>query len=153
MKNIILIFSLVTSTFVVSSYAYADKGVSFGSMRKAEVNVRSGPGTQYPILWIFHRRDYPIEILEKYQSWYKVKDIEGEQGWVYKSLISNKNTSLVTSGEPIVMYKTSKNERAKYRLETGVVVSIDKCSTLQCKVAYRGEKGWVNRNRLTHIGK
>ncbi len=38
----------------------------FASLRSNEVNLRAGPGTQYPGEWVFLRRDLPVEIVAEY---------------------------------------------------------------------------------------
>ena len=36
----------------------------FVSLRAAEVNLRTGPGVQYPVDWIFQRESLPVEIIK-----------------------------------------------------------------------------------------
>ncbi|MEC8467343.1 MAG: SH3 domain-containing protein, partial [Pseudomonadota bacterium] len=77
-----LLYIAISLAFVVTSQpSFTDEmDVMYGSIRQNEANVRSGPGTQYPILWIYKKFGYPVEILRKYQSWYQIRDIEGETG-------------------------------------------------------------------------
>lgn len=146
---------ILTACFLLlSTQAHADEKklspeVIFGSMSQNLTNVRSGPGTQFPILWIYQRKGFPVEVLNSYQSWYQIRDVEGESGWVYKSLISKRRTSLVTEGEPIVMYKNPDATEPFIKFAPGVILSIDHCTPYLCKVVYGNNKGWVIKNRLT----
>ena len=66
------------------------------SLKSDEVNVRTGPGVQYPIEWVFTRRHMPVEVIEQYEYWRKIRDVEGTTGWVHNSMISGKRSALVT---------------------------------------------------------
>jgi len=60
----------------------------------AIANVRSGPGTQYDVLWQVEKY-YPFEVLKKENKWYYFKDFEGDRGWLHESLVK-KIKSVVT---------------------------------------------------------
>lgn len=148
MKTLLATLIMLTSLNVYAQEEQLEPEVVFGSMRKNEVNVRSGPGTQFPILWVYKRFGYPVEILNTYQSWYQIRDVEGESGWVYKSLISKRRTSLVTEGDPIVMYKNADATDPLIKFAPNVILAIDHCTPYLCKVVYKNSSGWVIKKRL-----
>ena len=151
MKKIIqylMLTSILLNPFSIQAQDLDEMDVMYGSIRKSEANVRSGPGTQYPILWIYKKFGYPVEIIRKYQSWYQVRDIEGEMGWVYKSLISKRRTTLVGEGKPLVMYKQPDATDPLIKFAPGVVLAVDHCTPHLCKVVYGNLSGWVVKNRL-----
>jgi len=49
-------------------------------------NIRSGPGSNYDILWKVEKY-YPVNVIEKKNSWYHFIDFEDDKGWVHKSLV------------------------------------------------------------------
>src|SRR4030095_12903685 len=53
----------------------------FASLRSDEVNVRTGPGTRYPVDWVFKRKGMPVEIVAEYENWRKIRDWKGARGW------------------------------------------------------------------------
>jgi SH3-like domain-containing protein len=119
------------------------------SLKRNEVNVRAGPGTRYPILWVFQRQGWPVQLLAKYDNWYKIRDIEGEEGWAYTGMISEVQTAVVSAGPPVVLYKDEDEEtRPIYRLGPGVVVELAGCGEQKCEASIRGSRGWVVKNRL-----
>lgn len=89
----------------------------FMSARQKEVNMRRGPGKQYPIDWTIQRISYPFEVLRAFQDWYQVKDAEGSTGWVKQKMLSQKRFVIVkeematlydhpaTSSKPIARIK------------------------------------------------
>ena len=42
--------------------------------------MRTGPGRNYPGIWLYKRRDLPIRVIQIYPNWRKVEDPDGEQG-------------------------------------------------------------------------
>ena len=54
----------------------------FASLRAGEINVRTGPGRRYPVEWVFVYRKMPIEIVAEFDTWRKVRDWQGIEGWV-----------------------------------------------------------------------
>src|SRR5690606_9676524 len=55
------------------------------SIRASEVNLRTGPGTSYPVDWVYHRRRLPVEVIGEFESWRKIRDWQGTVGWVHQS--------------------------------------------------------------------
>ena len=53
----------------------------FVSLRTDEVNLRTGPGMQYPIEWLYKRRGLPVEVEREFDVWRLVVDPDGVKGW------------------------------------------------------------------------
>ena len=122
------------------------------SLKRGEVNVRSGPGTQYPILWVYWRAGYPVELLARFDNYLKIRDLEGEEGWVHQAMVGKRETALVAARAPINLYKYADPEsRIKARLAPGVVVALkEPCATPYCEVEVvpNAEEGFVLREAL-----
>ena len=67
----------------------------FASLRSDEVNVRTGPGSRYPIDWVFKRKAMPVEIVAEYENWRKIRDWQGASGWVHQSLLTGKRSFII----------------------------------------------------------
>ncbi|PIZ29751.1 MAG: hypothetical protein COY40_06175 [Alphaproteobacteria bacterium CG_4_10_14_0_8_um_filter_53_9] len=150
-----LVFSGLCSALILgafSCWAQPQQGYPrYASLKRAEVNVRSGPGNQYPILWIYQRAGYPVQLLAKFDNYYKIKDVEGEEGWVYLGLVSLARTSFVLGDKPSLLLRrkdTSSDIVAK--LSPGVIVDLVDCDTKanMCKVETQGLKGWMETSSL-----
>ena len=98
-----LIVSLVTG-FTPTIVLPATTGPSglpiprFASLGSDRVNLRKGPGPQYPIVWVYKRRGMPMEIVAEYNLWRQVRDHDNTEGWVQKNLLSGRRTGMVTGG-------------------------------------------------------
>lgn len=142
---ILLVFSGADDTFAGSDRNF--KGFS-GSLKSHEVNVRAGPGTNFPILWVFKMRGYPIKTLARYEHWLNIRDAEGEEGWVHQSFVSTLETALIRSKEPVTLYKDRDGKKPLLRLESGVLVLLKRCALGLCEVEVSGKEGWVNAENL-----
>lgn len=125
----------------------------YGSLKKSEVNVRSGPGNQYPILWVYQRAGYPVLLLARYDNYLKIRDVEGEEGWVYVGMISKQRTALVQGKAPVPLYrKADPASPMVARLAPGVTVTLEDCENANlCEVRTETAKGWVARSSLTML--
>ncbi len=59
-------------------------------------NIRSGPGTQYDIIWKVEKF-YPVLILKKSGNWFRFRDFEADEGWIHNSLLQNIDTIITTA--------------------------------------------------------
>ncbi len=64
----------------------------FVSLKPGRVNLRVGPGRDYAVTWLFLKSGLPVEIVQEYDNWRRIRDSEGTEGWVYQSLLSGKRT-------------------------------------------------------------
>lgn len=109
-------------------------------------NIRSGPGTQYDILWQVERY-YPVQVLERKGKWYRFQDFEGDEGWIHANLI-RQIPSVITKQE-------RSNLRAgpgtKYKIvdraERGVPFKVLKRKGGWLFVQHAdGDKAWIHRS-------
>lgn len=121
----------------------------FVSIKSDETNVRTGPGTRYPIQWVYRRTGLPVEVVEEYDLWRKIKDVEGSTGWVHKSMLDGKRNVLIKGGEPRVI-KAEPEEDAKsiIKAEPMVVAQLIECLPEWCRIQVSGRKGWLEKKYL-----
>ncbi|MGH1404401.1 MAG: SH3 domain-containing protein [Alphaproteobacteria bacterium] len=125
----------------------------FVSLSKDEVNVRAGPGKQYPVKWVMMRKGLPVEVVLEFEHWRKVKDHEGQEGWVYHTLLSGKRTALILGDDNVAAYEketfsSNKKVRINIYLEPFSKVNVEKCVPQSCLVSAVGYSGWVERKSL-----
>jgi SH3-like domain-containing protein len=117
----------------------------FATLRSGEVNMRTGPGTRYPIEWVYARRGLPVEVTAEYDIWRRVRDPEGTEGWVNKTELTGKRGAIITgTGHDIY---DSRNEQSAVlaHLETGAIGQIVSCAQDWCKVKFAGVKGYLRK--------
>jgi SH3-like domain-containing protein len=130
----------------------------FVTTRSSPINVRVGPGTRYDIAWNFLVAGVPVEIIQEFDTWRKIRDIEGDEGWVHQSLLAGARAGyaapLVANGEVGMHASKSADAALRARLAAGAKVSISECDGDWCQVAagQPGERasfsGWVRQEEL-----
>lgn len=120
----------------------------FVSLGADRVNVRFGPGTQYPVNWVFARKGLPVEIIEEFDTWRKVRDYDGDEGWIHASLLSSRRTIMVT-GEVRDLRRTPElDARVVLRAEAGVIGTLFDCEEDWCRIEIEGRRGWLQRSEF-----
>jgi SH3-like domain-containing protein len=119
----------------------------FVSLRANEVNLRTGPGVQYPVDWVFLRRGLPVEIIAEYGTWRKIRDWQGTQGWVHQSMLAGTRTLIVTGDTRTIRRKADVDSKAVARIEASAIGRLVSCPDLSgwCRVEAGDRKGWLRR--------
>lgn len=119
----------------------------FVSLGAAEVNLRTGPGSSYPIDWVYKRRHMPVEVIAEFDNWRKIRDWEGAVGWVHQNLLDGRRYALVTS-EDLLRSRPEPDASPVARVMPGVVARLLACKPGWCRLEAGGHKGWIERDRL-----
>jgi SH3-like domain-containing protein len=125
-----------------------DKLPRFVSLRSDEVNLRVGPGENYPIEWIFKRRDMPVEIIEQFQNWRRVQDWQGDEGWVLDRMVTAKR-QVVIAGMTRGLHKAPDAASPLVaRAEPGVIAKLIDLQGPWCRIQAGAFRGWVRRDEV-----
>jgi len=134
----------------------------FVSFKSSETNLRKGPNVRYPIVWTYKRKGYPMEIVAEFENWRKLRDSDGQEGWVHLNLVTGTRNFVVKSNdyvEAIQEYKDRKRELVIFRYpdessfpmlraEIGVIGSVKSCNPSWCKVKIEDVYGWVRKENM-----
>lgn len=146
-----LLFCLIGLS-VSSAVAQARSGSGlplprFVTLRSGEVNLRAGPGVRYPVEWVYKKRYLPVEVVAEYDTWRKIRDWQGTQGWVHQGMLSGKRSIIVTGDLRTLRSEPSTGADPHARLEEGVIAKLLKCpkGTTWCKIEADGYEGWLRK--------
>ena len=117
----------------------------FVSFKSAEVNMRVGPGERYPIRWVYQRANYPVEIIEEFAHWRKVRDFEGTSGWVHKNLLAGSRSALVLDKRQNLYVVPDATSRVVMRAEAMVVGKVMQCLPDWCEMKIAERRGWIRK--------
>ena len=123
----------------------------FVSLRANEVNVRVGPGPNYPIEWIYLKVGLPVEVIAEFDTWRKIRDVEGTEGWVHQSMLCSKRRAIIQSGEALMYAAEDIHSQPLVRLQQGVLIELLKCRGDWCQARIYDFKGWIQRPFLWGI--
>ena len=112
----------------------------------ATANIRSGPGTQYDVLWKVEQY-YPFEVVKKEGKWYYFKDFEGDRGWLHESLVGRINSVVTTCGTCNVRSGPGTEYARVFEVERGTPFKVvgRKGNWLQVK-HMAGHQGWIYKS-------
>ncbi len=116
----------------------------FVSIRPDEANVRVGPGSAYSVSWTFVRAGLPVEITAEFGNWRKIRDMEGDEGWIRHDLLTGRRTVVIapwSSGDPVPARRApNPDSNTRYLLEPGVVARVLNCNGSWCAVESDNER-------------
>jgi SH3-like domain-containing protein len=124
----------------------------YASLRADRVNVRSGPGVRYPIVWVFVRRGLPIQITAEFEFWRKIRDRDSSEGWVHQNLISGTRMALVIGAVRPLHDGPSATTPILLFAEPGVQGELMACHQSWCEARIAGRSGWIQRDHLWGVG-
>jgi len=145
---------------------------AFASLRSDKVNMRAGPGREYPIRWIYRREGLPVEVRRSIGNWRLIRDFAGTQGWVHTALLSRTRTALVlgdgdrgdwkvdpnrtamvpTGGARLMYDAPEETATVRARLAPNLILALVECRIDWCRVRVDGSRGWVRKADIWGAG-
>ena len=129
----------------------------FASTRSEPINVRVGPGQKYDIAWTYLKSGIPVEIIQEFDTWRKIRDVDGEEGWIHQNLLTGTRvgyvTPLIANGEIPLLASQSDESGIRARLGAGLKVTISECDGAWCQVSASGQgssvySGYLHQEEL-----
>lgn len=154
--------SLTASGIADLAWAQAAKGASglplprFVSLKSKSVNLRVGPSVDYAVSWRYLKPGVPVEIIQEYDNWRRVRDADGTEGWVNQALLSGARTALAApwmrgKGQGVLVNmrrEPQSNANIVARIEPGVMLHIGECTGEWCKAEAQGAEGWIVQTEI-----
>jgi SH3-like domain-containing protein len=110
------------------------------TIKAARVNVRRGPSLEDNVL---------VEIIAEYDSWRRIRDVEGQTGWVKSVMLDGRRRVLFTGRVNTAILREPKGEADAVALAApGLIADLVACDGEWCEVSARGYDGFVTRDRL-----
>jgi SH3-like domain-containing protein len=124
----------------------------FVSLKAEKVNVRRGPSSEHPVSWVFQRKGMPVEIVAEFENWRRIRDSDGEEGWILQNMLSGKRMVMVApwrQGQRLAIYAEAKpGSREIAMLASGVIGEVASCTGAWCEVSAGGYDGWIEQTML-----
>lgn len=122
----------------------------FVSFRRSEINMRTGPAERYPIKFVYKVQNYPVEVIEEYELWRRIREVDGTVGWVHRRMLSGVRYVIVTQNG--TLYKKPDIQSTKVaHIQKGSLAKLEECPPRQlfCQVSFSVDdkkyKGWMER--------
>ena len=128
--------------------SFSNDSLFFLSLKNNEVNLRQGPSLDYPIKLIYKKKYLPVIILDKSETWRKIRDFENNTGWIHVSQLSKKKSAINIKDNSVIHKKPTIYSKPIVKLENGRLVLINKCKIKWCKVTSGNYSGWIIKSSL-----
>ena len=119
----------------------------FLSLKYNKVNVRYGPGLDYPIKFVYLKKNFPLKIIDEKENFRKIIDYKNNSGWVHRSQLK-KNNSLIVLEEKILFNNFTKYSKPVAVIKNGRMLTVKKKEKKWFKVVTANYTGWVNNENL-----
>ena len=117
----------------------------WASIASGQALTHTGPGKNYPNVWLYQRRDLPVRVVKKYENWRLIQDPDGAQGWMLVTMLSDRRTAIVKPGQPrAVRVGPYDGAKTQSMAEPGVVGRISKCDDGWCRIAVGKREGYIH---------
>lgn len=126
----------------------------FVSLKAGRVNLRIGPGRNYSVDWLYLKPGLPMEVIQEYDNWRRVRDAEGTEGWINQSLLSGRRTAIAAPWQKgrdaliPLLEDPDPNARTVASLEPGVIGVIEQCTGEWCEMRIGGNSGWIQQSQI-----
>ncbi len=150
--------AVVATTTAVSTVPAATLPLPrFASIRAKKVNLHVGPGVNFPVSWLLQRQRMPVEIIAEFDTWRQIRDWQGTEGWVHKSLLMGKRSFWTLHKTQELKASADKSAKIIAYVQATVTGHLLECQAQWCKVevtatenAVKGKsyKGWLPRQAI-----
>jgi SH3-like domain-containing protein len=120
----------------------------FVSLRSDQVNLRVGPGANYPIQWVLTRKEMPVEIIKEFEHWRMIHDWQGTEGWVHERMLTSKRAVVVKGGVRALHRQPDLASGVVARAEPGVFARLIECRGTWCRIEAADITGWMQRSEV-----
>ena len=106
-------------------------------------NLPTGSGLNYPIQYKYQRANQPLQVTDEYGHWRKVKDWQGDEGWIHKRLLTGVRYLRVMENDLALLSRPNAEARLRARLGQGTLLQLRACKDGWCQVDIKNMAGWV----------
>lgn len=120
----------------------------FAALRSSDVNIRTGPGTRYPIAWVIKKKFLPVKVISEHENWRKIELHDGTFGWAFQSMLTGNKTAMVNTPKAFLRRAPQENSAIIASIGEGIIGQLKLCKDNWCKIAVKDYVGWMERNNL-----
>tara|TARA_B100001175_G_C19233364_1_gene506368 strand:+ start:124 stop:573 length:450 start_codon:yes stop_codon:yes gene_type:complete len=131
---------ILTSLIFLTNVTCAQE--KFLSLKKNKVNVRYGPGFDYPVKYIYKKLNLPVKLIDKKENWRRIIDQKNNSGWIHRRMLKNTNSVIILE-DKILFKKSSNFSRPIINLQKGRLLIVKNCEKKWCNVETDNFSGWI----------
>ena len=125
------------------------------SLKFDSVNARAGPSDDHRLLWVFHTRGLPVQVVAETAEWRRICDPDGGLSWVHRRTTDGRRPVMRTKAgadaDPPGGPRPSAPVAAY--LAPRAMAALDYCKKDWCKMRVDHASGWAGRQRVLGRGR
>ena len=129
------------------SFSFALENLKFLSLKNEKVNVRYGPGFDFPIKFIYVKKYLPVKIIDTKENFRRIIDHKKNSGWIHVTQLRKAN-SIIVLEDKIVFKKNSKFSEPIIKVKKGRLVLVEKCLESWCNIKTDKYDGWLENDNV-----
>ena len=114
----------------------------FLMLKNNKVNVRYGPSFEYPIKYVYLKKNLPIKVIDKKENFRRIIDHKHNSGWIHTSQLK-KSSSVILTKNQFIFTKPTKFSKPIAIAEKGKLILLNKCKKKWCKTSFEQISGWM----------
>jgi SH3-like domain-containing protein len=144
-----LIAAAVLAGVAAHAAVEAQQSPYFASIKSDKVFMREGPSEDNRVKWVYHHKGMPVQVLDSFEVWRRVRDMDGETGWIHMALLSRERTAVVIGKTDAPVHRHAEaDSNLVAEAAPGAIGKLESCRDESCEVKFDGGDGWVDRGRL-----
>ena len=152
--NLIFLLFISLNIYAKTGSVTGFKLPRFVSLKSNDVNLRVGPSVNYPIELKYIQKNLPIEIIDEFDVWRKIKDHENNIGWVHKSLIKGDRFILtVNKNENVKNIYNRPNGKLIGIIKSNNIINLENCLIDWCYISHIDISGWISKGYIWGVYK
>ncbi len=110
--------------------------------------LREGPSKDHKILFEYQKIGVPLEVLDEFDIWLYVRDVDNAKGWIHKSVVSGKRYAVVVAQNVILREQPDETASSVTRAQKNIVFRLSECRADWCFISVQSVYGWVKKTDL-----
>lgn len=123
----------------------------FVSLKLGEVNLRTGPGNRFPIKYVYKEKNYPVEVIDEYELWRQIREIDGTVGWVHRRMLAGTRYIIMTKDDKLFKEPDMGSKMVAFA-QKGTIARVENCppQSNYCELFFlfkeRKIRGWAHKD-------
>ena len=140
-------FYIILITFSFINILSAEENNYYLILKNNKVNVRYGPGFDYPIKFIYKKKNLPIKVIDKEENFRRIIDFKNNSGWIHTSQLK-KGKNFILLEDQILFTRPTKYSEPILKINKGRLLIVKKCRKNWCKIKTEDYLGWLKINKI-----
>ena len=137
-----IIFCILFFALSFTNILSANEKNHYLILKNNEVNVRYGPGFDYPVKYVYKKKNLPIKIIDKKENFRKIIDFKKNSVWIHSSQLK-KGKSFILLKDQILFTNPTKYSKPLIKVAKGRLLLVKKCKKKWCKIKTEEYTGWL----------